>query len=55
MNIFTVAQIFDMDEKNQVLTTNVWLDQEWVDELLVWDPAGVTPSSFLFPTPHLSK
>ncbi|XP_037782073.1 neuronal acetylcholine receptor subunit alpha-10-like [Penaeus monodon] len=33
------------DEKNQVLTTNVWLDQrrfrwqEWVDELLHWDPS----------------
>ena len=26
------------DEKNQVMTTNVWLDQEWRDELLVWDP-----------------
>ncbi|EJW75595.1 hypothetical protein WUBG_13499, partial [Wuchereria bancrofti] len=26
------------DEKNQVLTINVWLDQEWKDELLVWDP-----------------
>ncbi|XP_069982185.1 neuronal acetylcholine receptor subunit alpha-2-like [Penaeus vannamei] len=34
----TLTQIFDMDEKNQVLTTNVWLDQEWVDELLHWDP-----------------
>lgn len=34
----TLTQIFDMDEKNQVLTTNVWLDQEWVDELLTWDP-----------------
>ncbi|XP_063880210.1 neuronal acetylcholine receptor subunit alpha-10-like [Scylla paramamosain] len=33
----TLTQIFDMDEKNQVLTTNVWLDQEWVDELLRWD------------------
>lgn len=27
-----------MDEKNQVLTINVWLDQEWGDELLRWDP-----------------
>ncbi|VDN82010.1 unnamed protein product [Brugia pahangi] len=27
-----------VDEKNQVLTINVWLDQEWKDELLVWDP-----------------
>ncbi|CAB4068496.1 unnamed protein product [Lepeophtheirus salmonis] len=26
----TLTQIFDMDEKNQVMTTNVWLDQEWV-------------------------
>ncbi|XP_043217875.1 neuronal acetylcholine receptor subunit alpha-10-like [Amphibalanus amphitrite] len=35
----TLTQIFDMDEKNQVLTTNVWLDQEWTDELLTWDPS----------------
>ena len=26
------------DEKNQVLTTNVWFDHEWYDELLKWDP-----------------
>ena len=33
------------DEKNQVMTTNVWLDQEWDDELLTWNPAdfgGIT-------------
>lgn len=35
----TLTQIFDVDEKNQVLTTNVWLDQEWKDEKLTWDPA----------------
>lgn len=34
----TLTQIFDLDEKNQVLTTIVWLDQEWFDEYLVWDP-----------------
>jgi len=34
----TLTQIFDMDEKNQVLTTNIWLDQEWKDELLTWNP-----------------
>ena len=27
------------DEKNQVLTTNVWFDHEWDDDLLKWDPA----------------
>ncbi|KAH9493854.1 hypothetical protein DERF_014582 [Dermatophagoides farinae] len=33
----TLTQIFDLDEKNQVLTTNVWLDQEWIDEFLQWN------------------
>ena len=27
------------DEKNQVLTTNIWLDHEWTDEMLTWNPA----------------
>lgn len=35
----TLVQIFDLDEKNQVLTTNVWFDQEWVDEFLTWNPS----------------
>ena len=26
------------DEKNQVMTTNIWLDQEWKDEMMQWDP-----------------
>ncbi|KAH9523935.1 Neuronal acetylcholine receptor subunit alpha-10, partial [Bulinus truncatus] len=26
------------DEVNQVLTINVWLEQEWFDERLTWDP-----------------
>ncbi|VDK43383.1 unnamed protein product, partial [Anisakis simplex] len=34
----TMTNIFEMDERNQVLTINVWLDQEWKDELLRWDP-----------------
>jgi len=34
----TLTQIFDMDEKNQVMTTNIWLDQEWKDEMMTWDP-----------------
>lgn len=35
---FTLTQVSDMDEVNQVLTTNVWLEQEWVDERLRWNP-----------------
>ncbi|CAL1535405.1 unnamed protein product [Lymnaea stagnalis] len=33
----TLTQIIDVDEKNQVLTTNIWLDQEWTDEKLKWN------------------
>ncbi|XP_055874412.1 neuronal acetylcholine receptor subunit alpha-10-like isoform X3 [Biomphalaria glabrata] len=36
----TLTQISDMDEVNQVLTINVWLEQEWTDERLTWDPKG---------------
>ncbi|XP_071098230.1 neuronal acetylcholine receptor subunit alpha-10-like [Haliotis cracherodii] len=33
----TLTQILDLDEKNQVLTTNVWLEAEWYDERLNWN------------------
>ncbi|XP_050388377.1 neuronal acetylcholine receptor subunit alpha-10 [Patella vulgata] len=33
-----LAQIIDVDEKNQILTTNCWLNQIWVDYGLRWDP-----------------
>ncbi|GAV03354.1 hypothetical protein RvY_13790-3 [Ramazzottius varieornatus] len=36
---FVLTQIASVDERNQVLTVNVWLEQEWTDEVLVWDPA----------------
>ncbi|KAM4826130.1 neuronal acetylcholine receptor subunit alpha-5 [Thomomys bottae] len=34
-----ISQLVDVDEKNQLLTTNVWLKQEWVDAKLKWNPA----------------
>ncbi|KAL4228144.1 Neuronal acetylcholine receptor subunit [Mactra antiquata] len=33
-----LSQIIDVDELNQVMTTNVWLRQEWIDVSLQWDP-----------------
>ncbi|XP_071953265.1 neuronal acetylcholine receptor subunit alpha-10-like [Antedon mediterranea] len=33
-----LQQIIDMDERNQILTTNVWLRQYWEDVHLQWDP-----------------
>ncbi|XP_078413642.1 neuronal acetylcholine receptor subunit alpha-2-like [Cetorhinus maximus] len=34
----SIAQLIDVDEKNQMMTTNVWLKQEWYDYKLMWDP-----------------
>ncbi|KAL7671732.1 hypothetical protein ACOME3_006635 [Neoechinorhynchus agilis] len=48
-------QIVDIDERNQVMTTNVWLIHEWTDAKMTWDPSefgGLTqievPSSLLW-------
>ncbi|XP_076845588.1 neuronal acetylcholine receptor subunit alpha-5 isoform X1 [Brachyhypopomus gauderio] len=33
-----ISQLVDVDEKNQLMTTNVWVKQEWVDMKLRWNP-----------------
>lgn len=33
-----LAQIIDVDERNQIITTNCWLNQGWLDPKLRWDP-----------------
>ncbi|XP_042172610.1 neuronal acetylcholine receptor subunit alpha-7-like [Oncorhynchus tshawytscha] len=35
---FTLLQIIDVDEKNQVLMTNAWLQLHWTDTYLSWNP-----------------
>ncbi|XP_072918335.1 neuronal acetylcholine receptor subunit alpha-2-like [Hemitrygon akajei] len=35
----SIAQLVDVDEKNQMMTTNVWVKQEWNDFKLRWDPS----------------
>ncbi|KAM7126922.1 neuronal acetylcholine receptor subunit alpha-4 isoform 1-T1 [Molossus nigricans] len=35
----SIAQLIDVDEKNQMMTTNVWVKQEWNDYKLRWDPS----------------
>ncbi|XP_016407992.1 neuronal acetylcholine receptor subunit beta-3b isoform X1 [Sinocyclocheilus rhinocerous] len=40
-----ISQLVDVDEKNQLMTTNVWLWQEWLDYKLRWNPenyGGIT-------------
>ncbi|XP_066518765.1 neuronal acetylcholine receptor subunit alpha-2 [Hoplias malabaricus] len=34
----SIAQIIDVDEKNQMMTTNVWVKHEWNDYKLRWNP-----------------
>ncbi|KAL4239615.1 hypothetical protein ACF0H5_000423 [Mactra antiquata] len=34
----SLIQIMDVDEKNQVLETNVWFTYQWKDALLRWNP-----------------
>ena len=35
-----IVQIVDVDEKNQILTTNCWLTQVWNDTHLTWNYSG---------------
>ena len=35
--VFSLQQIIDLDEKNQILTSNVWLDLSWKDAYMMWN------------------
>ncbi|KHN70752.1 Acetylcholine receptor subunit alpha-type unc-63 [Toxocara canis] len=34
-----LSQLLDVHEKNQIMTTNVWLQHSWTDYKLKWNPA----------------
>lgn len=36
--LLTSVFITTQDAKNQIMTTNVWLNQQWFDYYLQWDP-----------------
>lgn len=36
-----LRQIIDLDEKKQVLTTNMWLNLQWTDYNLLWNKVNV--------------
>lgn len=36
--MFLLEMSTAQDEKNQVLTTNLWLEMRWTDENLKWNP-----------------
>ncbi|XP_037082769.1 acetylcholine receptor subunit alpha-like 1 [Pollicipes pollicipes] len=34
-----LSQLIDVNMKSQIMTTNVWVEQEWNDYKLAWDPS----------------
>nr|AWX65632.1 nicotinic acetylcholine receptor alpha 2 subunit [Laodelphax striatellus] len=49
-----LSQLIDLNLKDQILTTNVWLEHEWQDHKFRWDPAeygGVT--ELYVPSEHI--
>uniref|UniRef100_A0A668AZA7 Cholinergic receptor nicotinic beta 4 subunit n=1 Tax=Myripristis murdjan TaxID=586833 RepID=A0A668AZA7_9TELE len=36
----SLAQLISVNEREQIMTTNVWLTQHWVDYRLSWDPSA---------------
>ncbi|XP_035713320.1 acetylcholine receptor subunit alpha-like isoform X2 [Folsomia candida] len=34
-----LSQLIDVNLKNQIMTTNLWVEQFWMDYKLTWDPA----------------
>ena len=37
----TLKHIIDLDERNQLLQTNLWLDYYWFDDKLQWKPVSI--------------
>ena len=35
--LFRLQQIVDLDEKNQILTSNIWLNIDWEDYSMLWN------------------
>ncbi|XP_019753533.2 neuronal acetylcholine receptor subunit alpha-7 isoform X2 [Dendroctonus ponderosae] len=48
----TLQQIIDVDEKNQILTTNAWLNLEWTDYNLRWNDSEYAGVKDLRITPN---
>ena len=50
-NIYTIYSIYNIytiqDMRRQILTTNVWVQQEWADYKLSWNPEDYGGVKFL--------
>jgi nicotinic acetylcholine receptor len=49
-----LSQLIDVDLKNQVMTTNVWVEQKWNDFKLSWKPEDYGGVDTLYvPSQHI--
>nr|XP_018912441.1 PREDICTED: acetylcholine receptor subunit alpha-L1 isoform X1 [Bemisia tabaci]XP_018912442.1 PREDICTED: acetylcholine receptor subunit alpha-L1 isoform X2 [Bemisia tabaci] len=49
-----LSQLIDLNLKDQILTTNVWLEHEWEDHKFRWDPAEYGGCKELYvPSEHI--
>ena len=42
-----LSQVIGVDMRRQILTTNVWVEQEWEDYKLTWNPEDYGGVKFL--------
>ncbi|KAK9506752.1 hypothetical protein O3M35_008629 [Rhynocoris fuscipes] len=49
-----MSQLLEMNLKNQVMTTNLWVEQKWIDYKLRWDPEDYGGVEMLYvPSEHI--
>jgi len=49
-----LSQLIGVDLKNQVMTTNIWLEQKWMDYKMKWNPADYGGVEMLYvPSQHI--
>ncbi|CAG0894178.1 unnamed protein product [Darwinula stevensoni] len=49
-----LSQLIDVNLRNQIMTTNVWVEQQWIDYKLSWDPNEYGGVQMLYvPSEHI--
>jgi hypothetical protein len=44
----SIRQIVSLDEKNQIMTSNIYIQGIWIDKRLRWDPLTVVNGNYIF-------
>ena len=44
----SIRQIVSLDEKNQIMTSNIYIQGTWIDKRLRWDPSTEVNGTYIF-------